>query len=97
MKIIIKESHVAVLRRLSEIGQIINEVISKLNDDIKGRFVNKPDNFGVYEAWVINRLKDVVGRKYSKIDFNRYDFLMLVGGQYNEEIRNGFNKVKKRR
>ena len=98
MKIIITESQVSIIRRLTEIGQIIDDVISELNDDIKkGGPGNKPNNFGVYEGWVINRVKIEIERRYPKIDNDRYDFLLLVGGQYNKEIRNGFNKVKKKR
>jgi hypothetical protein len=28
---------------------------------------------------------------------DKFDFLLLSSGQFNEKIRNGFNKVKKRR
>jgi hypothetical protein len=31
------------------------------------------------------------------IKFTRHDFLMLISGQFNNKIRKGFDKVKKKR
>jgi hypothetical protein len=98
MKILITEDQIKLLRRLTEIGQIIDEVIIELNNDIKkGGPGNKPDNFGVYENWLINRVRREFEYRNPKITPDRFDFLLLSSGQFNEKIRNGFNKVKKRR
>ena len=98
MKIIITESQVALIRRLSELDQILDTNIKELNDDIKGGGPgNKPDNFGVYENWLINRIKNDFEDNNPKIEFPIHDFMMLVSGQFNDKIRKGFNKVKKRR
>ena len=98
MKIIITESQVALLRRISELEQILDTNIKELNDDIKGGGPgNRPDNFGVYERWVINRVENDFEDNNPNIEFTNHDFLMLISGQFNNKIRNGFNKVKKKR
>jgi hypothetical protein len=98
MKIMITESQVALLRRLSELEQILDTSIKELNKDIKsGGPGNKPDNFGVYENWLINRIKGDFEDNNPDIKFTKHDFLMLMSGQFNNKIRNGFNKVKKKR
>jgi hypothetical protein len=98
MKIIIKESQIALLRRLGQLEQIIDTVIIELNDDIRGGGPNnKPDNFGVYENWVINRVEGDFEDNNPDIEFPRHDFMMLISGQFNDKIRKGFNKVKKKR
>ena len=98
MKIIITESQVVLLRRISELEQILDTVIIELNDDIKGGGPgNRPDNFGVYERWVINRVENDFEDNNPNIEFANHDFLMLISGQFNNKIRNGFNKVKKKR
>ena len=55
MKIIITESQMALIRRLSELEQILDTNIKELNDGILADVApgNRPDNFGVYERWVI--------------------------------------------
>ena len=98
MKIIITESQVVLLRRISELEQILDTVIIELNDDIKGGGPgNRPDNFGVYERWVINRVENDFEDNNPNIEFANHDFMMLMSGQFNDKIRNGFNKVKKKR
>ena len=98
MKIIITESQVALLRRISELEQILDTVIIELNDDIKGGGPgNRPDNFGVYERWVINRVENDFEEYNPNIEFANHDFMMLISGQFNDKIRKGFNKVKKKR
>lgn len=98
MKIIITESQIALLRRTQELEDILNDFIKELNDDIKsGGPGNKPDNFGVYENWLINRIKGEFEHNNPDIEFTRHDFLMLVSGQFNDKIRKGFNKVKKKK
>jgi len=60
MNIIITENQISVLRRIYEIGEFVNYAIDSLNDDIKrGGPGNKPDNFGVYENWVIQRVSRI--------------------------------------
>ena len=98
MKIIITESQAALIRRLSELEQILDTNIKELNDDIKGGGPgNRPDNFGVYERWLINRIEGDFEEYNPDIKFASHDFMMLISGQFNDKIRKGFNKVKKRR
>ena len=100
MKIIITESQAALIRRLSELDHYLDIAIKKLNDEIKGSIFgpgNKPDNFGVYERWVINKVENDFEDNNPKIEFANHDFIMLISGQFNDKIRKGFNKVKKRR
>jgi len=98
MRIILSESQMALLRRLSELEQILDTNIKELNDDIKGGGPgNRPNNFGVYENWLINRIKGDFEDNNPKIEFTRHDFLILVSGQFNNKIRKGFNKVNKKK
>jgi hypothetical protein len=97
MKIIITESQVALLRRLTELEHCLDIAIKELNEDIKDGPRNKPDNFGVYEGWVMNRTAWDFKNKNPKLEFPSHDFKMLVSGQFNNKIRKGFNKVKNRR
>jgi hypothetical protein len=98
MKIIITEDQVALIRRLSELERILDKIIKVLNDDINDSGPgNKPDNFGVYERWVMDRAKREFKNDNPKIEFPNHDFMMLMSGQFNNKIRKGFNKVKKRR
>ena len=98
MKIIITEIQIALLRRLTELEQILDISIKELNKDIMNSGPgNKPDNFGVYENWLINRIKGDFEDNNPNIEFTKHDFLMLMSGQFNNKIRNGFNKVKKKR
>ena len=98
MKIIITESQMALIRRLSELEQILDTNIKELNDDIKGGGPgDRPDNFGVYERWVINRVENDFEDNNPNIEFANHNFMMLISGQFNNKIRNGFNKVKKKR
>ena len=98
MKIILTESQVALIRRLSELEQILDTNIKELNDDIKGGGPgNKPDNFGVYENWLINRIKGDFEDNNPNIEFASHDFMILISGQFNDKIRMGYNKVKKKK
>ena len=98
MKIILTESQMALLRRMQELEEILNDFITELNNDIKsGGPGNKPNNFGVYESWLINRIKEEFEHNNPNIEFTRHDFIMLVSGQFNDKIRMGYNKVKKKR
>jgi len=98
MKIIITESQIALLRRISELEQILDTSIKELNKDIMNSGPgNKPDNFGVYEGWLMNRTEWDFENNNPYIKFTRHDFLMLISGQFNDKIRKGFDKVKKKR
>ena len=98
MKIIITESQIALLRRLTELEQILDTSIKELNKDIMNSGPgNKPDNFGVYEGWLMNRTEWDFENNNPDIKFTRHDFLMLIFGQFNDKIRRGFDKVKKKR
>lgn len=98
MKIIINEAQLDLLRRVYEIGKIVDEIIFSLNYDIKmGGPGNKPDNFGVYEGWVVGRVARVFNVIHPDIKFNKIDLLMLVSEQFNKEIRKGFEQVKKKK
>ena len=83
MKIIITESQIALLRRLTELEQILDTSIKELNKDIMNSGPgNKPDNFGVYENWVSQRVSDIFKRRHPNIDYKRLDFLILYEGLY---------------
>ena len=98
MRIILSESQIALLRRLSELEQIIDTVIVELNDDINGGGPgNRPDNFGVYERWVINRVENDFEDNNPNIEVPHHKFMRLISGQFNNKIRKGFNKVKKKK
>ena len=98
MKIIITESQIALLRRISELEQILDTSIKELNKDIMNSGPgNKPDNFGVYEGWVMSRTKWDFEHNNPYLEFPTHDFKMLVSGQFNIKIRKGFNQVKKKR
>ena len=98
MKIIITESQIALLRRLTELEQILDISIKELNKDIMNSGPgNKPDNFGVYEGWVMSRTKWDFENNNPNLEFPSHDFKLLVSGQFNNKIRKGFNKVKNRR
>ena len=98
MKIIITESQIALLRRLTELEQILDTTIKELNKDIMNSGPgNKPDNFGVYEGWVVNRTKRYFENDNPNLEFPSHVFWILISGQFNDKIRKGFNKVKKRR
>jgi hypothetical protein len=98
MKIILTESQMALIRRLSELEKIIDTVIIELNDDIRGGGPgNKPDNFGVYERWVIYRTEGDFEDNNPNIEFASHDFMILISGQFNDKIRMGYNKVKKKK
>jgi hypothetical protein len=98
MKIIITESQVVLIRRLSELEHYLDIAIKELNEDIKsGSPGNKPDNFGVYEGWVMSRTKWDFENNNPYLEFPTHDFKMLISGQFNNKIRKGFNQVKNRR
>ena len=98
MNILITESQIDVLRRIYEIGEIVDEAIIDLNNDIKsGGPGNKPDNFGVYENWVVRRVSVMFKHKNPNIDYEKLDFLTIVSGEYNDKLRRGFNRVRKKK
>jgi hypothetical protein len=98
MRIIITESQIDVLRRVYEIGELVDIVINDLNSDIKsGGPGNKPDNFGVYENWVTQRVSRIFKNKYPNINYEKIDFLMVVSGAHNDKLRKGFNRVRKKK
>ena len=98
MKIIITESQVALIRRLTELEHYLDIAIKELNEYIKsGSPGNKPNNFGVYERWVINKVENNFEDNNPNLEFTNHDFMRLISGQFNDKIRKGFNKVKKRR
>ncbi len=105
IKIIIKKFHtiktknqISLLRRTQELEEIINNSIKELNIDIlRGTVGNRPDNFGVYENWISNRMLHEFKLKNPHIEIKRWDFLIFVSGIFNDIIRKGFNKVKNRR
>jgi hypothetical protein len=96
MNILITESQIEVLRRLYEISDLVDYVIHHLNNDIKrGGPGNKPDNFGVYENWVSQRVSTIFISRYPNIKFKRLDFLMVVSGAYNDKLKRGFKESKR--
>ena len=98
MKILITETQIEVLRRIYDIGKIVDYVIDGLNTDIKsGGPGNKPDNFGVYENWVTQRVSTMFKRIHPYIDFESHDFRLIVSGEFNNDLKKGFNKVRKKK
>jgi len=96
MDILITESQIDVLRRVHEISDLVDYVIHHLNNDIKsGGPGNKPDNFGVYENWVSQRVGTIFISIYPNIDFKRLDFLRVVSGAYNDKLKRGFKDSRK--
>ena len=98
MKILITETQIEVLRTIYDIGKLVDYVIDGLNTDIKsGGPGNKPDNFGVYENWVVRRVSVMFKYKNPNIDYEKLDFLTIVSGEYNDKLRRGFNRVRKKK
>jgi hypothetical protein len=96
MKILITESQIEVLRRVHEISDLVDYVIHHLNNDIRsGGPGNKPDNFGVYENWVTQRLSDMFKRRHPNIDYKKIDFLRIISSVYNDKIKIGFKYSRK--
>jgi hypothetical protein len=96
MKILITESQIEVLRRLYEISDLVDYVIHHLNNDIKrGGPGNKPDNFGVYENWVTQRVSNIFRSRYPNIDYKKLDFLMIMSSAYNDKLKKGFKESKR--
>jgi hypothetical protein len=98
MKIVITESQVEVLRRVYEISDLVDYAIHHLNNDIRsGLPGNRPDNFGVYENWVSQRVSTIFISRYPNINFKRLDFLMIISGVYNDKLKRGFKEALKKR
>jgi hypothetical protein len=96
MNILITESQIEVLRRIHELSDLIDYTIHHLNNDIKsGGPGNKPDNFGVYENWVTQRVSDMFQRRHPNIDYKKLDFLMIISSVYNDKLKKGFKYSKK--
>jgi hypothetical protein len=96
MNILITESQIEVLRRLYEISDLVDYVIHHLNNDIKrGGPGNKPDNFGVYENWVSQRVSNIFRSRYPNIDYKKLDFLMIMSSAYNDKLKKGFKESKR--
>jgi hypothetical protein len=96
MNILITESQIEVLRRLYEISDLVDYVIHHLNNDIKrGGPGNKPDNFGVYENWVTQRVSNIFRSRYPNIDYKKLDFLMIMSSAYNDKLKKGFKESKR--
>lgn len=96
MNILITESQIEVLRRLYEISDLVDYVIHHLNNDIKhGGSSNKPDNFGVYENWVSQRVSNIFRSRYPNIDYKKLDFLMIMSSAYNDKLKKGFKESKR--
>jgi hypothetical protein len=91
MDILITESQIDVLRRIYEIEELVDYVISNINRDIKsGGPGNKPDNFGVYERWVSQRLSGIFKSRYPDIEYTNLDFLIIVSSAFNDKLKKGF-------
>ena len=98
MKILITESQLEVLRRVDEISDLVDYVIHHLNNDIRsGGPGNRPDNFGVYENWVTQRVSDMFKRRNPNIEYKKLDFLMIMSEVYNDKLKRGFKEALKKR
>ena len=96
MKILITESQIEVLRRVYEISDLVDYVIHHINNDIRNSGPgNKPDNFGVYENWVTQRLSERFRSRYPEINFTRLDFLEIISAVYNDKLKMGFKESKR--
>ena len=96
MKILITESQIEVLRRVYEIDDLVDYVIHHINKDIRNSGPgNKPDNFGVYENWVTQRLSERFRSRYPEINFTRLDFLEIISAVYNDKLKMGFKESKR--
>jgi hypothetical protein len=96
MKILITESQIEVLRRVYGISDLVDYVIHHINNDIRNSGPgNKPDNFGVYENWVTQRLSESFRRRYPEINFTRLDFLEIISSVYNDKLKMGFKESKR--
>ena len=96
MKILITESQIEVLRRVYGISDLVDYVIHHINNDIRSSGPgNKPDNFGVYENWVTQRLSESFRRRYPEINFTRLDFLEIISSVYNDKLKMGFKESKR--
>lgn len=98
MKIVITESQVEVLRRVYEISDLVDYAIHHLNNDIRsGGPGNRPDNFGVYENWVTQRVSNIFKHRNPNIEYKKLDFLMIISGVYNDKLKRGFKEALKKR
>lgn len=98
MKITITEAQLGLIRRTYELEEIVLRVIELINHLIKTHGSDiRPDNFGVYESWVVGRVSEIFKGRYPNIDYKKVEFWLFVGGQFNKEIRKGYNKVKKKK
>jgi len=96
MKILITETQLEVLRRVYEIDDLVDYVIHHINKDIRSSGPgNKPDNFGVYENWVTQRLSERFRNRYPEINFTRLDFLEIISAVYNDKLKMGFKESKR--
>ena len=96
MKILITETQLEVLRRVYEIDDLVDYVIHHINKDIRNSGPgNKPDNFGVYENWVTQRLSERFRSRYPEINFTRIDFLEIISAVYNDKLKMGFKESKR--
>lgn len=96
MKILITESQIEVLRRVYGISDLVDYVIHHINNDIRNSGPgNKPDNFGVYENWVTQRLSERFRSRYPEINFTRLDFLEIISAVYNDKLKMGFKESKR--
>ena len=96
MKILITETQLEVLRRVYEIDDLVDYVIHHINKDIRNSGPgNKPDNFGVYENWVTQRLSERFRSRYPEINFTRLYFLEIISAVYNDKLKMGFKESKR--
>jgi hypothetical protein len=96
MKILITETQLEVLRRVYEIDDLVDYVIHHINNDIRSSGPgNKPDNFGVYENWVTQRLSFIFRGRYPEIDYTNFEFLKIISAVYNDKLKMGFKESKR--
>lgn len=94
MKYIITESQYDLVRRISTIEDGITKAISFLHKDYQSGIEKKPSNFGIYEGEITNLVYPYFKKRFPDIKFTRLD-LLLIMGEFNSELREGYNKLRK--
>ncbi len=88
---------IQILRRIYEMNDLVDYTIHHLNNEIKsGGSGNKPNNFGVYENLVTQRVSDMFQRRYPNIEYKKLDFLIIMSSVYNDKLKIGFKNSRKK-
>jgi|688.fasta_scaffold717583_2 hypothetical protein len=80
----------------------LREMEGYVKDSIICVFVNNngsppPINFGQYEGWIIRRSMGMFRSINPDIRFQNHDMMILISGEFNQIIKEGFNKNRRSR